>query len=73
MKNESISWFENLTVKDVAQIGGKKASLGELIQALRWQGMRVSGGFATRSNMHYENSANNMAMERKVMQELMWR
>jgi pyruvate,water dikinase len=32
---------------DVGDVGGKNASLGEMIQNLRESGIRVPGGFAT--------------------------
>lgn len=39
--------LEHLTNDDVAQVGGKNASLGEMIQSLQQEGIRVPGGFAT--------------------------
>ena len=42
-----IRWLETLTNDDVAQVGGKNASLGEMIQALVPEGIRVPMGFAT--------------------------
>ncbi len=42
-----VRWFEDLNKDDTAQVGGKNASLGEMIGALRQQGVRVPGGFAT--------------------------
>jgi len=39
--------FQNLSSNDVAQVGGKNASLGEMIQSLEEKGIRVPGGFAT--------------------------
>jgi len=36
-----------LRMKDVAQVGGKNASLGEMISQLGGAGVRVPGGFAT--------------------------
>lgn len=39
--------FEQLRMTDVAQVGGKNASLGEMISQLAGQGVRVPGGFAT--------------------------
>jgi pyruvate, water dikinase len=39
--------FEQIGIGDVAQVGGKNASLGEMISALGGQGIRVPGGFAT--------------------------
>ena len=42
-----IRWFENLGINDVAIVGGKNASLGEMIAGLTSNGIRVPGGFAT--------------------------
>jgi len=40
-------WFEELHRGDVATVGGKNASLGEMIQALSSKGIDVPPGFAT--------------------------
>jgi pyruvate,water dikinase len=39
--------FEHLRMTDVEQVGGKNASLGEMISQLGSAGIRVPGGFAT--------------------------
>ncbi|MDY0273126.1 MAG: phosphoenolpyruvate synthase [Advenella sp.] len=39
--------FENLRMTDVDSVGGKNASLGEMISQLSTAGVRVPGGFAT--------------------------
>ena len=39
--------FENLRMSDVEVVGGKNASLGEMISQLAATGVRVPGGFAT--------------------------
>ena len=39
--------FEKLRMTDVEQVGGKNASLGEMISQLADTGVRVPGGFAT--------------------------
>ncbi|MBP9743059.1 MAG: phosphoenolpyruvate synthase [Burkholderiales bacterium] len=44
---QNIIWFENLRMKDVPIVGGKNASLGEMISQLHEQEIRVPGGFAT--------------------------
>ncbi|HET7544843.1 MAG TPA: phosphoenolpyruvate synthase [Polyangiaceae bacterium] len=38
--------FRELSIERVAEVGGKNASLGELLQALEPQGIRVPDGFA---------------------------
>ena len=40
-------WFEQLSRQDVAQVGGKNASLGEMISRLKSAGIKVPEGFAT--------------------------
>jgi pyruvate,water dikinase len=39
--------FEQLRMRDVERVGGKNASLGEMIGLLAGSGVRVPGGFAT--------------------------
>src|SRR3546814_13896798 len=39
--------FEQLRMTDVDSVGGKNASLGEMISQLASAGVRVPGGFAT--------------------------
>jgi pyruvate,water dikinase len=40
-----IRWFSDIRVSDVALVGGKNASLGELYSTLSQQGVRVPNGF----------------------------
>ena len=47
MSGNNVIWFENLRNTDVEQVGGKNASLGEMISQLASKGVRVPGGFAT--------------------------
>ena len=42
--------FEHLRMTDVEAVGGKNASLGEMISQLAQAGVRVPGGFATTAN-----------------------
>ncbi len=42
-----VLWFEDVGMSDVSLVGGKNASLGEMIQQLTPQGINVPGGFAT--------------------------
>jgi len=46
--------FERLTLRDVETVGGKNASLGEMIGALAKLGVRVPGGFATTAQAYRE-------------------
>lgn len=44
-----VLWYENLGMGDVDRVGGKNASLGEMISNLANMGVQVPGGFATTS------------------------
>ncbi len=44
--------FADLRMKDVPAVGGKNASLGEMISQLQEKGVRVPGGFATTSQAY---------------------
>jgi pyruvate,water dikinase len=46
MTQEFVKLFEDLTINDVPSVGGKNASLGEMIQNLGKKGVRVPSGFA---------------------------
>jgi len=39
-----ISWFQDLKMSDVPNVGGKNASLGEMISELANAGITVPGG-----------------------------
>ena len=51
---KQIIWFEHLGRDDVAQVGGKNASLGELIQNLVPKGIAVPAGFATTADAYWQ-------------------
>ncbi|ADD29327.1 phosphoenolpyruvate synthase [Meiothermus ruber] len=42
-----VRWFETLGMKDLEVVGGKNASIGEMMANLSQAGVRVPGGFAT--------------------------
>ncbi|NOZ11225.1 MAG: phosphoenolpyruvate synthase [Gammaproteobacteria bacterium] len=44
---DDLVWLDKLGLADLAQVGGKNASLGEMISALSAKAVRVPGGFAT--------------------------
>jgi hypothetical protein len=53
-----IKWFAELTIDDVPSVGGKNASLGEMIRELTPRGIQVPDGFAVtadayRAFLHY--------------------
>ena len=49
---EYVIAFEKLRNCDVAKVGGKNASLGEMISQLAGSGVRVPGGFATTADAY---------------------
>ncbi|HYJ09569.1 MAG TPA: phosphoenolpyruvate synthase [Polyangiaceae bacterium] len=50
--------FEHMLLADIAQVGGKNASLGELTQALTPRGIAVPRGFALTARAFNEHVAN---------------
>lgn len=44
---EFVVWYQDLGMHDVPRVGGKNASLGEMISNLSGVGVQVPGGFAT--------------------------
>ncbi|MBX4940802.1 phosphoenolpyruvate synthase [Rhizobium binae] len=52
-ENEQVIWFEHLRRTDVARVGGKNASLGEMIQDLTPKGIAVPAGFATTAEAYW--------------------
>lgn len=48
----NVLWFDEIGMDDVPQVGGKNASLGEMVSALADKGVRVPGGFATTADAY---------------------
>lgn len=44
--NELLLWFDQIGLKDIDKVGGKNASLGEMLRHLTSNGIRVPEGFA---------------------------
>jgi pyruvate,water dikinase len=59
-----VAWLKDLRLKDLAQVGGKNASLGEMTGALSAAGIRVPGGFATTADAFREFITANKLDER---------
>ena len=55
--SQNVIWFENLRMTDVESVGGKNASLGEMISQLTEKGVRVPTGFATTADAYRELAA----------------
>jgi pyruvate, water dikinase len=63
MANRYVLPLENLRMTDVATVGGKNSSLGELISQLAASGVRVPGGFATTAQAFDDFLAHNKLVE----------
>lgn len=51
-KSSNVVWFEDLSRGDVALVGGKNSSLGEMVRQLGNKGIKVPGGFATTADAY---------------------
>jgi pyruvate, water dikinase len=49
-----VRWFEEVGIDDVPSVGGKNASLGEMLRELGSAGVRVPGGFAVTAEGYRE-------------------
>ncbi|KAG1694848.1 Phosphoenolpyruvate synthase [Nymphon striatum] len=63
MNTYNVIWLDQLGINDIDSVGGKNASLGEMIQNLGNLGVNVPGGFATtadayRGFLEHENLGN---------------
>ncbi|WP_373509899.1 phosphoenolpyruvate synthase, partial [Thiocapsa sp.] len=67
-----VRWLSELGMDDVPVVGGKNASLGEMIQNLTHLGVQVPGGFATTADAYREFLAKDGLDERiqAVLDEL---
>jgi pyruvate,water dikinase len=63
-KKTYVRWFGELRSKDVPSVGGKNASLGEMISTLKKQGIRVPDGFATTSAAYWKFLDDNKIREK---------
>jgi pyruvate,water dikinase len=64
--------FDEVGIADIALVGGKNASLGEMIQQLTAQGVRVPNGFATTAHAYryFIQSAGLEAKLREIFADL---
>ncbi|RCJ40330.1 phosphoenolpyruvate synthase [Nostoc punctiforme NIES-2108] len=67
-----ILWFDEIGIADIPVVGGKNASLGEMIQQLTPKGINVPTGFATTAYAyrHFIKSAGLEAKLRKLFADL---
>ncbi|NML10387.1 phosphoenolpyruvate synthase [Sphingobium sp. AR-3-1] len=52
MTESPILWFDKIGIGDIASVGGKNASLGEMVRTLSGKGVRVPNGFATSADAY---------------------
>ena len=52
MNTYNVVWLDQLGINDIDRVGGKNASLGEMIQNLGNLGVNVPGGFATTADAY---------------------
>jgi pyruvate, water dikinase len=62
--NAHVLWLHALRLSDLAQVGGKNSSLGEMIGHLGELGVSVPGGFATTADAFREFIAHNNLTQR---------
>lgn len=67
-----IRFFDELTNKDTAEVGGKNASLGEMISQLGPKGIHIPAGFATTAQAYWNFLDHNGLREKlsKLLAEL---
>lgn len=64
-----IRWFAETTMDDVPLVGGKNASLGEMVRELGSQGIRVPDGFAVTAEA-YRHFLSSQGVDRQVREIL---
>ena len=66
---ERVVWLDTIGMNDVARVGGKNASLGEMIGSLAASGVKVPGGFATTADAFREFLRHN-ELEKRIADAL---
>jgi pyruvate,water dikinase len=69
MEDVFIKWFEELRINDVPLVGGKNASLGEMIRNLSEKGVNVPSGFAITAYA-YKYTMEKAGTDKKIMEIL---
>jgi len=67
-----IKWFADITIADIPVVGGKNASLGEMVRELAGKGVRVPDGFAITADgfRHFIHEARLDAFIRATLADL---
>src|SRR6478609_1341457 len=64
-----VLWFSELGLKDLDKVGGKNASLGEMVQNLTSAGVQVPDGFATTADA-YRRFLSDSGLDQKIADRL---
>lgn len=67
--SDQVLWFNQLGMNDVDRVGGKNASLGEMISGLYSRGVQVPDGFATTADAYREFIAHN-GLDQRIREAL---
>ncbi|MBI3560212.1 MAG: phosphoenolpyruvate synthase [Gammaproteobacteria bacterium] len=65
MQTNFFQWFEDVDINAISQVGGKNASLGEMIRGLSQEGIRVPGGFATTAQA-YQHFLTQAGLDKRI-------
>ena len=65
----NVRWFSELGLADLAQVGGKNSSLGEMVSNLAAAGVRVPDGFATTADA-YRRFLGDTGLAERIADEL---
>ena len=67
-----IQWFADITIADIPRVGGKNASLGEMVRELASKGVKVPDGFAITADAfrHFIREAGLDAVIRAALADL---
>lgn len=66
---KDLLWLNEVSLNNIAQVGGKNASLGEMVAHLSRAGVRVPGGFATTADAYRDFLAFN-GLDRRIQEAL---
>ena len=64
MQDSNTLWFSEISIKDIARVGGKNASLGEMYQNLSSQSIKIPNGFATSAEAFWDFLEHNRLQEK---------
>src|SRR5574337_1910031 len=67
--NDLVLWLDQLRMTDLGKVGGKNASLGEMIGNLAKLGVSVPGGFATTAEA-FQHYLENSGLARRIQDRL---